>query len=381
MLVFPGDEKNERHTGANGGIGDVECGETNFAAATLLQIEAKKIHHFLPAGQYPVGEIPGNPAKDQAKRNLAGQGVRIKMVSREKQGNEREQGYDGQRDVVAAEKAPSCARVAPVNEFEKAINDDFFVVGWNRFQHQPFGGLVQRKDHQRQRSDAPVRFLKDELSISHKCQFPVSNFKFQANLCPAPPRSPSRFFNFDCEHVAGNGTKKNFPLPANGYSWRMALVRILVDGYSLLHEWPELAPGQLRHSERARNELIHVLTRYHDATGTPVTVFFDGAGAPRHIPKRKLDSAVEVLFSCAGQTADQMIERAAHGFSAYGETLVVTDDRAERAVVSGLGASVASCTNFIRMMANALTELQHKLWSYNCEERRRFKRLPRRNRK
>jgi len=28
----------------------------------------------------------------------------------------------------------------------------------------------------------------------------------------------------------------------------MALVRILVDGYSLLHHWPELAPGRARFS-------------------------------------------------------------------------------------------------------------------------------------
>ena len=55
----------------------------------------------------------------------------------------------------------------------------------------------------------------------------------------------------------------------------MALVRILVDGYSLLHNWVELAPGLPRHSARAREELIHVLTRYHDATGTPITIVFD----------------------------------------------------------------------------------------------------------
>jgi predicted RNA-binding protein with PIN domain len=54
----------------------------------------------------------------------------------------------------------------------------------------------------------------------------------------------------------------------------MALVRILVDGYSLLHGWPELAAGAARHSARAREELIHVLTRYCDVTGEPVTVFF-----------------------------------------------------------------------------------------------------------
>ena len=64
----------------------------------------------------------------------------------------------------------------------------------------------------------------------------------------------------------------------------MALVRILVDGYSLLHSWPELAPGKARHSQAARDELIHVLTRYQDACGTPVTVVFDGAGSKRGRP-------------------------------------------------------------------------------------------------
>ena len=68
----------------------------------------------------------------------------------------------------------------------------------------------------------------------------------------------------------------------------MALVRILVDGYSLLHNWPELAPGHPRHSERARNELVHVLTRYQDTTGTPVTVFLTArsAGQARRRLKR-----------------------------------------------------------------------------------------------
>src|SRR5271156_6525063 len=58
----------------------------------------------------------------------------------------------------------------------------------------------------------------------------------------------------------------------------MALVRILVDGYSLLHNWPELAPGKPRHSMEARDELIRVLTLYRDATTTPITIVFDGAG-------------------------------------------------------------------------------------------------------
>jgi predicted RNA-binding protein with PIN domain len=159
-----------------------------------------------------------------------------------------------------------------------------------------------------------------------------------------------------------------------GYDAPMALVRILVDGYSLLHNWPELAPGRRRHSARAREELIHVLTRYHDATGTPVTIFFDGSGAPAGTPPPESNPAVEVLFSCAGQTADDMIERAAHRFSAYGEVLAVTDDVAERDTVTGMGGLASSCANFIRTIENALAELQDELQNYNRTERNRFNR-------
>jgi predicted RNA-binding protein with PIN domain len=154
----------------------------------------------------------------------------------------------------------------------------------------------------------------------------------------------------------------------------MALVRILVDGYSLLHNWPELAAGAPRHSEAARRALVEMLTQYQDADGTPVTIFFDGNLARYSKPKNEATGAVEVLFSRAGQTADDLIERAAHRFQAYGEVLVVTDDYAERDTVSGLGGSVASCANFIRMIDNALANLQENLNNHNRTERNRFSR-------
>src|SRR5664280_2930489 len=91
-------------------------------------------------------------------------------------------------------------------------------------------------------------------------------------------------------------------LDGNDYASRMALVRILVDGYSLLHNWPELAAGAPRHSEAARDALVEMLTQYQDSTGTPITIFFDGTGARRSKPKNNSGNAVEVLFSNSGQT-------------------------------------------------------------------------------
>jgi len=152
----------------------------------------------------------------------------------------------------------------------------------------------------------------------------------------------------------------------------MALVRILVDGYSLLHSWPELAAGTPRHSETAREALVEVLTQYQDACGTPVTIFFDGAGTRRSKPKNQSAGAVEILFSSGGQTADDLIERAAHRFQPYGEVLVVTDDFAERDTVSAFGGTVASCGNFIRMIDQALGSLQENLNNHNRAARNAF---------
>jgi predicted RNA-binding protein with PIN domain len=160
----------------------------------------------------------------------------------------------------------------------------------------------------------------------------------------------------------------------NGYNAGMALVRILVDGYSLLHNWPELAEGAPRHSEAARDALVEMLTQYQDANGTPVTVFFDGRGNRKMKPKNESLGAVEVLFSSSGQTADDLIERAAHRFQTYGEVLVVTDDYAERDMVSGFGGSVASCANFIGMIHGALSSLAENLNRHNRIEKNRFSR-------
>ena len=83
---------------------------------------------------------------------------------------------------------------------------------------------------------------------------------------------------------------------------------------------------------------------------------------------------MEVLFSRAGQTADDLIERAAHRFQEYGEVLVVTDDYAERNMVSGLRRLGGELREFHPHDWSALTELQDELRNHNRAERNRFNR-------
>jgi len=155
----------------------------------------------------------------------------------------------------------------------------------------------------------------------------------------------------------------------------MALARILIDGYSLLHAWPEIAPGRARHSEAARDELIKKLRQYRDASHTPITIVFDGTGSK--LPARRQDQVqstpeLEILYSGSGQTADDVIERVAHRLNAYGEALVVTDDYAERDTVINFGGMASSCLNFIQTVESALAELQHDLKRYNRLEKNQF---------
>jgi predicted RNA-binding protein with PIN domain len=155
----------------------------------------------------------------------------------------------------------------------------------------------------------------------------------------------------------------------------MALARILIDGFSLLHRWAELAPGKPRYVESARDELVQVVREYQDMCGTPVTVIFDGSrpkGGPR--PPKPGKGEVEVLYSVAGQTADQMIERATHRLLPYGEVLVITDDYMERDTVTSLGGTAVSCDWFITEWFKMTGELQSDIKHHNLREKRKFRR-------
>lgn len=154
----------------------------------------------------------------------------------------------------------------------------------------------------------------------------------------------------------------------------MAVIRILVDGYSLLHAWPELAPGRSRFSAMARDELVHRLRLYRDAVGTPVTVVFDGANAQPEVSVEMASTPeMEIIFSRTGQTADQIIESVAARIQPYGQILVVTDDNAERDTVIGFGSHATSCDLFIADLKSILGDMERDLKHLNDRERRQFR--------
>lgn len=133
---------------------------------------------------------------------------------------------------------------------------------------------------------------------------------------------------------------------------------VLVDGYSVLHQWPRLQKLAGRSLEIRRNTLIALLEAYADHSGRRVTIVFD-AYAVKHKPETaERPRGVEILYSGHGKTADETIERMVGDASQRSRILVVTSDNIERQTVETLGAQSVSAELFELEVQTELRELE-----------------------
>ena len=136
---------------------------------------------------------------------------------------------------------------------------------------------------------------------------------------------------------------------------------VLVDGYSVIHNWLQLRLLMGNSLDHQRQALIHVLRQFADHSGRRVTVVFDGYAA-KHKPDGALPAAgVEIIFSSSGKTADDVIERLVGQAAHPDQIVVVTSDNQERRTVETLGAVSQSSELFEQ-------EVQRELLSRLREE-------------
>ena len=139
----------------------------------------------------------------------------------------------------------------------------------------------------------------------------------------------------------------------------MSEEHLLVDGYSILHQWDELKRDRIRSLAAGRRRLVQLLTQFHDCRPGSLTVVFDGrSGAAGG---DEVGSGIEVIYSRKGQSADALIERMVGGSGRPQTFLVATDDRAERGVIEGLGGRTISADDLRLMVAAELKELSRTL--------------------
>lgn len=114
---------------------------------------------------------------------------------------------------------------------------------------------------------------------------------------------------------------------------------LLVDGYNVIHAWPELAKLIDTGLDHARGKLVSLLANYAHLTGCRVWVVFDAQGVKNAALRQECVDGVEVVFTREGETADSFIERMAGELGSSGGTVyVATSDWAEQRLIFGRGA-------------------------------------------
>jgi uncharacterized protein len=134
---------------------------------------------------------------------------------------------------------------------------------------------------------------------------------------------------------------------------------LFVDGHSVIFAWPELRRRHTRRREGAREELIKQLTAYQDASGVRVVAVFDGKGAQGN--EASQPGGIQVFYSAAGQSADEVIERLVAKYAQRHEITVATDDNLERQTALSFGAVVISTEHLRDLLSEAESDLAWRL--------------------
>ena len=123
---------------------------------------------------------------------------------------------------------------------------------------------------------------------------------------------------------------------------------LLVDGYNIIHAWPELRELAGINLDSAREELCGMLADYQGYRGMTLIVVFDAYKVRGGREKVLTYHNIYVVYTKEAETADAYIEKTVHEIGRRHNVTVATSDGLEQIIVFGEGA--------VRMSANDLLQ-------------------------
>lgn len=122
--------------------------------------------------------------------------------------------------------------------------------------------------------------------------------------------------------------------------------KVLVDGYNLLYQFPELRKRLERDLEGAREVLVSRLSSYAGEKNVEVVVVFDGDGRLEGASERNQN--VKVIFSKLPEKADPVIKRLIDEKDRGIDLVVVSSDNEIGSYARLSGVQVVSSQRFVR---------------------------------
>ena len=105
--------------------------------------------------------------------------------------------------------------------------------------------------------------------------------------------------------------------------------------------------------------MIRRLTAYQDATGVRVVAVFDGKGDAAN--ETTEPGGIQIFYSSAGQTADDIVERLVAKYASKHEMSVATDDQMERQTAETFGAIAISTDHLRLLLSDAEGDLTRRI--------------------
>ena len=117
---------------------------------------------------------------------------------------------------------------------------------------------------------------------------------------------------------------------------------LLVDGYNIIHAWPELKELAEVDIGSARMSLLDSLSKYQSVRQSNVIVVFDAYRVQGHREEMTDYHNIRLVYTKEAQTADQYIEKFARDNRDKYDITVATSDGLQQIIVRGAGCSLLS---------------------------------------
>jgi len=121
-------------------------------------------------------------------------------------------------------------------------------------------------------------------------------------------------------------------------------MHLIVDGYNVIRQSPELLTLEARNLEDGRHALLTMLAAYQRRSGHKITVVFDGWQGGDRKETRDRYLGILIIFSRLGEPADDVIKRLLQKEGA--RALVVSSDRELQDCAARSGAAWIESSQF-----------------------------------
>jgi len=121
-------------------------------------------------------------------------------------------------------------------------------------------------------------------------------------------------------------------------------IHIIIDGYNLIRQSPELSALDTQDLQLGREALVDMLAAYKKLKPHQITVVFDGTDEPSLYGNHDRAKGISLRYSHGGKSADDVIGRMAR--REKGRALVVSSDREVMAAAESAGAATMDSAAF-----------------------------------